>query len=111
MGSIIPAAWNFARALNGTDEAISKAVEAGKKQFRGSELPGQVLGILGRMENVDIVVPGHMSPVATQDYFFEYRDYIRTLRERVLGRDPIGRDSVLLGPDCANAKTGQAYHL
>ncbi len=25
-----------------------------------------------------------MSPIATQDYFFEYRDYIRTLRGRVL---------------------------
>lgn len=44
----------------------------------------EVLGILGRMENVDIVVPGHMSPVATQTYFFQYRDYLRALRERVL---------------------------
>ena len=43
----LPAAWSFAQGLSGSDEAISKAVEAGKKQFRGSELPGQVLGILG----------------------------------------------------------------
>ena len=44
----------------------------------------EVLGILGRMEDVGIVVPGHASPVATQDYFFQYRDYLRALRQRVL---------------------------
>ena len=43
----LPAAWSFAAGVSGSDEVISKAVEAGKKQFRGTELPGQVLGILG----------------------------------------------------------------
>jgi D-3-phosphoglycerate dehydrogenase / 2-oxoglutarate reductase len=43
----LPGAWSFAQGLRGSDEVISKAVEAGKKQFRGAELPGQVLGILG----------------------------------------------------------------
>ena len=40
-------AWDFARALNGTDEAIHKAVEAGKKNFAGFELPGRTLGVIG----------------------------------------------------------------
>ena len=40
-------AWDFARNLNGTDEEISKAVEAGKKQFGGFELPGRTLGVIG----------------------------------------------------------------
>lgn len=44
----------------------------------------KVLGILSRLENVDIVVPGHLSPLTTQDYFPQYRAYLRTLRERVL---------------------------
>lgn len=40
-------AWDFARALNGTDEEIHKAVEAGKKNFVGFELPGRTLGVIG----------------------------------------------------------------
>lgn len=40
-------AWNFARALTGDDAAIHKAVEAGKKQFVGFELPGRTLGVIG----------------------------------------------------------------
>jgi D-3-phosphoglycerate dehydrogenase len=39
--------WQFARALDGDDAAISKAVEAGKKQFVGFELPGRTLGVIG----------------------------------------------------------------
>jgi D-3-phosphoglycerate dehydrogenase len=39
--------WSYARALNGDDEAIHKAVEAGKKQFVGFELPGRTLGVIG----------------------------------------------------------------
>src|SRR6188768_2633815 len=31
----ICAAWDFARQLNGDDEALNKAVEAGKKDFAG----------------------------------------------------------------------------
>jgi len=40
-------AWDFARNLQGTDEEISKAVEAGKKNFAGVELPGRTLGVVG----------------------------------------------------------------
>jgi D-3-phosphoglycerate dehydrogenase len=40
-------AWNFARALEGDDAEISKAVEAGKKNFVGFELPGRTLGVVG----------------------------------------------------------------
>lgn len=40
-------AWDFARNLEGSDEAINKAVEAGKKNFGGFELPGRTLGVVG----------------------------------------------------------------
>jgi D-3-phosphoglycerate dehydrogenase len=40
-------AWDFARALEGEDASIQKAVEAGKKQFVGFELPGKTLGVIG----------------------------------------------------------------
>jgi D-3-phosphoglycerate dehydrogenase len=40
-------AWDFARNLEGSDEEIGKAVEAGKKNFAGYELPGRTLGVLG----------------------------------------------------------------
>jgi D-3-phosphoglycerate dehydrogenase len=40
-------AWQFARGLSGDDAAIAKAVEAGKKQFVGFELPGRTLGVIG----------------------------------------------------------------
>ena len=40
-------AWEFAKNQEGTDEQISKAVEAGKKNFGGFELPGKTLGVVG----------------------------------------------------------------
>ncbi|QGT78903.1 3-phosphoglycerate dehydrogenase [Guyparkeria halophila] len=40
-------AWDFARNLEGSDEEIHKATEAGKKNFKGFELPGRTLGIIG----------------------------------------------------------------
>ncbi len=40
-------AWDFARHLEGSDEEISKQVEAGKKHFSGFELPGKTLGVVG----------------------------------------------------------------
>ncbi len=43
----IPAAWDFARKLEGDDAALNKAVEAGKKDFAGIELPGRTLAVLG----------------------------------------------------------------
>ena len=43
----IAQAWSFARGLEGSDAEIGKAVEAGKKQFVGFELPGRTLGVIG----------------------------------------------------------------
>ena len=40
-------AWDYSRGLEGEDADISKAVEAGKKQFVGFELPGKTLGVVG----------------------------------------------------------------
>ena len=40
-------AWEFARSQTGTDAEIGKAVEAGKKNFAGYELPGRTLGVIG----------------------------------------------------------------
>src|SRR5690242_13979677 len=40
-------AWAFAKALSGDDQTIDAAVEKGKKQFVGFELPGRTLGVVG----------------------------------------------------------------
>jgi len=40
-------AWDFARNLNGSDEEITKAVESGKKNYGGFELPGKTIGVVG----------------------------------------------------------------
>ncbi len=40
-------ARDFATGLQGSDEEISKQVEAGKKNFGGFELPGRTLGVVG----------------------------------------------------------------
>nr|VFJ48842.1 MAG: D-3-phosphoglycerate dehydrogenase [Candidatus Kentron sp. FW]VFJ57065.1 MAG: D-3-phosphoglycerate dehydrogenase [Candidatus Kentron sp. FW] len=40
-------AWDYARNLTGSDQEIQKLVEAGKKQFKGFELPGRTLGVIG----------------------------------------------------------------
>lgn len=40
-------AWDFVRGLEGGDEDLHKAVESGKKQYKGFELPGRTLGIVG----------------------------------------------------------------
>ncbi len=40
-------AWDFARSLSGTDAEITKAVEAGKKNYGGFELPGKTIGVVG----------------------------------------------------------------
>lgn len=39
--------WEFAKALSGDDAEIHRQVEAGKKRFAGSELPGRTLGVIG----------------------------------------------------------------
>ena len=40
-------AWRFATSLQGGDDQINKSVEAGKKDYRGFELPGRSLGVIG----------------------------------------------------------------
>jgi D-3-phosphoglycerate dehydrogenase / 2-oxoglutarate reductase len=40
-------AWQFARAQSGDDKTIDAAVEKGKKNFVGFELPGRTLGVIG----------------------------------------------------------------
>jgi D-3-phosphoglycerate dehydrogenase len=40
-------AWSFVRELRGNDHSIHEQVEAGKKGFRGFELPGRTLGVIG----------------------------------------------------------------
>ena len=44
--NVLPA-MQFASTLEGTDDEISKAVESGKKNFVGSELPSKTLGVIG----------------------------------------------------------------
>lgn len=40
-------AWDYTRKLNGDDDQLAKAVEAGKKRFAGFELPGKTMGVVG----------------------------------------------------------------
>jgi D-3-phosphoglycerate dehydrogenase len=40
-------AWEYVRALKGTDEQLDAEVEKGKKKFVGYELPGRTLGVIG----------------------------------------------------------------
>ena len=44
--NLIPA-WRYTTELQGSDEEVMKAVEAGKKKFAGYELPGKTLGVIG----------------------------------------------------------------
>ncbi|HYP66721.1 MAG TPA: phosphoglycerate dehydrogenase [Thiobacillaceae bacterium] len=44
--NLIPAI-SFAGSVSGSDEEMHKAVEAGKKNFAGIELPGRTLGLIG----------------------------------------------------------------
>ena len=44
--NIVPA-MEFAKGLSGSDAEISTAVESGKKNFVGSELPSKTLGVIG----------------------------------------------------------------
>jgi D-3-phosphoglycerate dehydrogenase / 2-oxoglutarate reductase len=40
-------AWDYVRKLDTEGDSLSAAVEAGKKQFVGFELPGRTLGVIG----------------------------------------------------------------
>jgi D-3-phosphoglycerate dehydrogenase len=44
--NLVPA-LKFVEGLSGSDEAMHKATEAGKKQFAGTELPRRTLGVIG----------------------------------------------------------------
>ena len=44
--NLVPA-LKFVESLGGTDDAMHKATEAGKKQFAGIELPGRTLAVIG----------------------------------------------------------------
>lgn len=44
--NLIPA-WQYTTELSGSDEEVSKSVEAGKKKYAGFELPGKTLGVIG----------------------------------------------------------------
>lgn len=61
-------------------------------ELRDADIANSIkaLGILGRMENVDIVVPGH-GGVTDQQAFLYFRDYLQALRERVLEQMVAGR--------------------
>ena len=39
--------WEFAQRLDGSDEQIHQAIEAGKKDFAGFEMSGRTLGVVG----------------------------------------------------------------
>ena len=43
----LPAAGDYVRGLSGDDTQIGAAVEAGKKQFVGFELPSRTMGVIG----------------------------------------------------------------
>jgi D-3-phosphoglycerate dehydrogenase len=40
-------AWDYVRKLEDTGSSLSTAIESGKKQFVGFELPGRTLGVIG----------------------------------------------------------------
>jgi D-3-phosphoglycerate dehydrogenase len=40
-------AWAYTQALEGDTQTVEQAVEAGKKQYAGFELPGRTLGVVG----------------------------------------------------------------
>ncbi len=62
-------------------------------ELRDNDIANSIraLGILGRMENVDIVVPGH-GAVTDQQSFLYFRDYLQALRDRVLSAMVEGHD-------------------
>lgn len=43
----IIAAWEYVQKLDGADASLKKQVEDGKKQYKGIELPGRTLGVIG----------------------------------------------------------------
>jgi glyoxylase-like metal-dependent hydrolase (beta-lactamase superfamily II) len=61
-------------------------------ELRDADIANSIkaLGVLGRMEDVDIVVPGH-GGVTDQQAFLYFRDYLQALRDRVLEQMVAGK--------------------
>jgi len=61
-------------------------------ELRDADIANSIkaLGVLGRMENADIVVPGH-GGITDQKAFLYFRDYLVALRERVLEQMAAGK--------------------
>ena len=62
-------------------------------ELRDNDIASSIraLGILGRMENVEIVVPGHGATTDQQSFVY-FRDYLQALRDRVLDAMVAGHD-------------------
>jgi len=62
-------------------------------ELRDADIANSIkaLGYLGRMENVDIVVPGH-GGITDQQAFIYFRDYLQALRDRVLEQMVAGKE-------------------
>jgi len=43
----IPMAWRYAEKIKAPEDEFDRVVEAGKKKFKGFELPGKTLGVIG----------------------------------------------------------------
>ncbi len=62
-------AWCYVENLTETGDALKKKVEAGKKEFKGSELPGRVLGIVGLgAVGVNVANASHALGMKVQGY-------------------------------------------
>jgi glyoxylase-like metal-dependent hydrolase (beta-lactamase superfamily II) len=61
--------------------------------LRDMDVHGMLRGLrtLSRLEDVDVVVPGHGSTLLTQDNFARTRDFLQTLHDRVLDEMIAGR--------------------
>lgn len=59
--------------------------------FRDADIDGLIdtLAILAKLDDVELVVPGHWGPT-TQQSLLEYRDYVIALRDRVLEEMKVG---------------------
>ena len=66
-------------------DIVREGKSLGLPELRDADMANLIkaLGTLGRMENVDIVLPGH-GAITSQDSFLYFRDYLVALRERVL---------------------------
>ncbi len=73
-------------------DAVRSGKALGLPDFRDSDVHNLIkaLGELSRLDDVEIVVPGHAG-LATQESFAYFRDYVQALRDRVLDEMVAGR--------------------